>query len=154
MDKTTKWLKLVMAGVGGGIYVVSEEKAKEAKIQRKKDRDSFKVMHHLIKNGYKVFPINPNEYGKIIFGEKCLPSLDAIIENVDMVDVFRANSAVLGVTKDAIKIGAKVLWGQIGVVNHDAARLAEEAGLKVVMNRCPKIELYRPFWKPRLDPEI
>ncbi|MDO7559627.1 MAG: CoA-binding protein, partial [Paracoccaceae bacterium] len=54
------------------------------------------------------------------------------------------------ITKQAIDIGAKVLWGQIGVVDHDAARLAEEAGLKVVMDRCPKIELFRPFWKPKL----
>ena len=62
----------------------------------KKDRDSYKVMYHLIENGYKVFPINPNESGKIIFGEKCLPSLDAIKENVDMVDdsIFNRDSMV------------------------------------------------------------
>ena len=112
----------------------------------KKDRDSYKVMYHLIENGYKVFPINPNESGKIIFGEKCLPSLDAIKENVDMVDVFRAKSAVLGVTKEAIKIGAKVLWMQEGIINKEAAVLASNAGLKVVMNRCPKKELYKTYW--------
>jgi len=112
----------------------------------KKDRDSFKVMHHLIENGYKVFPINPNEYGKIIFGKKCLPSLDAIKENIDMVDVFRANSAVLGVTKDAIKIGAKVLWMQEGIINKKAEALARKAGLKVVMDRCPKKELSKTYW--------
>ena len=61
---------------------------------------------------------------------------------------------LFGIAAEAIAIGAKVLWGQIGVINYDAARLAEEAGLKVVMNRCPKIELFRPFWKPRLDLEI
>ena len=56
----------------------------------------------------------------------------------------------MGITKEAIAIGAKVLWAQIGVEDHDAAQLAEEAGLHVVMNRCPKIELFRPFWKPKL----
>ena len=104
----------------------------------KKDRDSFKVMSSLIENDYKIFPINPNESGKIILGEECLTSLDAIDENVDMVDVFRANSAVIGVTKEAIKIGAKVLWMQEGIINHEAANLAKDAGLKVIMDRCPK----------------
>ena len=112
----------------------------------KKDRDSFKVMHYLIENGYKVFPINPNEYGKIIFGEKCLPSLDAIKENVDMVDVFRAKSAVLGIAKEAIKKGVKVLWLQEGIINKEAAVLASNAGLKVVMDRCPKKELSKTYW--------
>ena len=112
----------------------------------KKDRDSFKVMYHLIENGYKIFPINPNESWKIIFGEKCLPSLDAIKENVDMVDVFRAKSAVLGVTKDEKKIGAKVLWMQEGIINKESAVLASNAGVKVVMNRCPKKELSKTYW--------
>ena len=111
----------------------------------KKNRDSYKVMHYLVENGYKVFPINPNEYGKIIFGEKCLPNLDTIKEDIDMVDVFRASSAVLGVTKEAIKIGAKVLWMQEGIVNKEAADLASNAGLKVIMDRCPKKELSKAY---------
>ncbi|MDB4830772.1 CoA-binding protein, partial [Paracoccaceae bacterium] len=69
---------------------------------------------------------------------------------VDMVEVFRRPEDLLGIAREAIAIKAKVLWGQIGVRNDDAARLAEEAGMKVVMNRCPKIELFRPFWKPKL----
>ena len=107
----------------------------------KKDRDSYKVMQSLIKNGYKVFPINPNESGKTILDLECLPNLDAVKENIDMVDVFRAHNAVMGVTKDAIKIGAKVLWMQEGIVHQEAADLAINAGLRVVMDRCPKKEL-------------
>ena len=68
--------------------------------------------------------------------------------------VFRTSDAALEVAKGAIKIGAKVIWMQIGVRNDEAARLAEAAGLKVVMNRCPKIELFRPFWKPKLGLSI
>ena len=109
----------------------------------KKDRDSYKVMQSLINNGYQVFPINPNESGKIILDLECLPNLEAVKENIDMVDIFRANDAVMGVTKDAIKIGAKVLWMQEGIVHQQAADLAINAGLRVVMNRCPKKELNR-----------
>jgi predicted CoA-binding protein len=68
-----------------------------------------------------------------------------------MVEVFRPSAELYGITEQAIAIGAKVLWGQIGVHDDRAARLAEQAGLQVVMDRCPKIELFRPFWKPRLD---
>ena len=107
----------------------------------KKHRDSYKVMQSLIENGYKVFPINPNESGKNILNLECFPSLDAVKENIDMVDVFRAHDAVMGVTKDAIKIGAKVLWMQEGIVHQEAADLAISAGLRVVMDRCPKKEL-------------
>lgn len=107
----------------------------------KEQRDSYKVMQSLIRNGYQVFPINPNEAGKTILGLECLRNLEEIEENVDMVDVFRAHNAVMDVTKEAIKIGAKVLWMQEGIVHHYAAELAESAGLKVIMDRCPKKEL-------------
>jgi len=109
----------------------------------KKDRDSYKVMQSLIKNGYRVFPINPNESGKTILDLECLPNLEAVKENIDMVDIFRAHDAVMGVTKDAIKIGAKVLWMQEGIVHQEAADLAISSGLRVVMDRCPKKELTR-----------
>lgn len=107
----------------------------------KKHRDSYKVVQSLIENGYKVFPINPNEFGKKILGLECLPNLDAIKDKVDMVNVFRTHDAVMGITKNAIKIGAKVLWMQEGIVHHKAAGLAKSAGLEVVMDRCPKKEL-------------
>ena len=105
------------------------------------DRDSYKVMESLIKNGYQIFPINPNEKGNLILGHLCYGDLNSVSGKIDMVDVFRAEDAVLGVTKEAIKIGVKVIWTQLGIINEEASELAENAGLKVIMNRCPKIEL-------------
>ena len=110
------------------------------------ERDSFKVMKVLLKNGYKVFPVNPNEEGSIILGQTCYADLNSIAESVDMVNIFRASEAVLGVTKEAIEIGAKVLWTQLNIINEEAAKVAQNAGLKVVMNRCPKIELAKEYW--------
>ena len=105
------------------------------------DRDSYKVMEALIQHGYQVFPINPNEEGNLILGQLCYADLSSVSGKIDMVDVFRAEDAVIGVTKEAIKIGAKVLWTQLDIINEEASELAEKAGLKVIMNRCPKIEL-------------
>ena len=86
---------------------------------------------------------------------KVIPFNEIISDRpVDMVEVFRKPEDLYAIAEEAISINAKVLWGQIGVINHNAAKLAEEAGLKVVMNKCPKIELFRPFWKPRLDLKI
>ena len=81
-------------------------------------------------------------------------SLKDIQEPVDMVEVFRNSDALPGIAQEAIDIGAKVLWAQIGVFNEQAAKACEDAGMKVVMNRCPKIELFRPFWKPKLNQSI
>ena len=105
------------------------------------DRDSYKVMEALIQHGYQVFPINPNEEGNLILGQLCYAELSSVSGKIDMVDVFRAEDAVIGVTKEAIKIGAKVLWTQLDIINEEASELAKKAGLKVIMNRCPKIEL-------------
>ena len=107
----------------------------------KPERDSFKVMQFLIERGYKVFPINPNLQDKIILNQKCLSSLNMVDKKIDMVDIFRQKNAVMEITKEAIDIGAKVLWTQLNVVDYEAAEIAEKAGLKVIMNRCPKIEL-------------
>ena len=98
--------------------------------------------------------INPNPNVKVIRGIPVYHSLKEIDRPVDMVEVFRPKEELYGIAEQSIAIGAKVLWGQIGVHDDRAAKLAEDAGLKVVMNRCPKIELFRPFWKPRLDLEI
>ena len=119
-----------------------------------KTKFSYGVLRVLHETGYDMIPVNPRPGLKEIRNLKVYASLDKIDRPVDMVEVFRKPEDLYDIAEEAIAIGAKVLWGQIGVINHDAARLAEEAGLKVVMNRCPKIELFRPFWKPRLDPEI
>ena len=119
-----------------------------------KTKFSYGVLRVLHETGYDMIPVNPRPKLKEIRGLKVFSTLDQIDRPVDMVEVFRKPKDLYSIAEEAIAIGAKVLWGQIGVINHDAARLAEEAGLKVVMNRCPKIELFRPFWKPRLDPEI
>ena len=119
-----------------------------------KTKFSYGVLRVLHETGYDMIPVNPRPSLKEIRGLKVYSSLDKIDRPVDMVEVFRKPEDLYGIAEEAIAIDAKVLWGQIGVINYDAARLAEEAGLKVVMNRCPKIELFRPFWKPRLDPEI
>ena len=109
-------------------------------------RDSFVVMESLLNHGYEVFPVNPNEKGNLILGQQCHESLDSIKCSIDMVDIFRAPEAVLGITQEAIQIDAKVIWMQLEIINNSAAKIAENAGLKVVMNRCPKIELAKPYW--------
>ena len=119
-----------------------------------KTKFSYGVLRVLHETGYDMIPVNPRPEITEIRNLKVYPNLAAIDRPVDMVEVFRKPEDLYGVAEEAISIGAKVLWGQIGVINYDAARLAEEAGLKVVMNRCPKIELFRPFWKPKLDQKI
>ena len=103
-------------------------------------RPSYFAMKYLKEKGFRVIPINPGQAGKEILGERVYASLEEIGERLDIVDIFRSSEAALEVTRDAIKHGAKVVWMQLGVVNADAARRAEAAGLRVVMNRCPKIE--------------
>ena len=119
-----------------------------------KTKFSYGVLRVLHETGYDMIPVNPKPEITEIRALKVYPNLAAIDRPVDMVEVFRKPEDFYGVAVEAIAIGAKVLWGQIGVINYDAARLGEDAGLKVVMNRCPKIELFRPFWKPRLDQKI
>ena len=115
-----------------------------------KTKFSYGGLRVLHETGYDMIPINPRPGLEDIRGMKVYPDLSSVDRPVDMVEVFRKSGDLYGIAEQAIAIGAKVLWGQIGVINHDAARLAEDAGLKVVMDRCPKIELFRPFWKPKL----
>ena len=119
-----------------------------------KTKFSYGVLRVLHETGYEMLPVNPDRKLNEIRGLKVYHSLKEINRPVDMVQVFRRKEELFGVAQEAIEIGAKVLWGQIGVYDDEAARISEEAGLKVVMNRCPKIELFRPFWKPRLDLKI
>ena len=119
-----------------------------------KTKFSYGVLRVLHETGYNMIPVNPKPGLREIRGLEVFPNLKKINQPVDMVEVFRRSEDLFDIAEEAIEIGAKVLWGQIGVINYEAARLAENAGLKVVMNRCPKIELFRPFWKPRLDLKI
>ena len=107
------------------------------------NRPSYFAMKYLQEKGYRVIPVNPNEAGTEILGEPAYASLAEIPEAVDMVDCFRAGAAIGPIAEQAIEIGAKVLWMQLGVTNQAAAEIAEAAGLEVVMNRCPKIEYGR-----------
>jgi len=104
-------------------------------------RDSYRCMASLLDHGYRVFPVNPRQAGEQILGQHCYSSLAEIPLPVDMVDIFRSAEAALPVTEQAIAIGTKVVWMQLGIINLAAAELAEAAGLQVVMDRCPKIEL-------------
>ena len=120
------------------------------------DKTKFRygVLRVLHETGYEMIPVNPRPGLAEIRGLKVYPNLAAIDRPVDMVEVFRKPEDLYDIAEEAISIGAKVLWGQIGVKDIAAARFAEDAGLKVVMDRCPKIELFRPFWKPKLGLSI
>ncbi len=109
----------------------------------KPNRDSYEVMQFLQRHGYRVIPVNPQAAGTTILGETCVAALGDIAEPVDMVDVFRKPDAVPAIVDEAIAIGAKTVWLQLGISHAEAAARAEAAGIAVVMDRCPKIEISR-----------
>jgi len=107
------------------------------------DRPSHEVMAFLQQRGFRVIPVNPGLAGQTLLGETVRASLAEIGEPVDMVDVFRRSEAVAPIADQAVAIGARVLWMQLGVRHDEAAGKAEAAGLTVIQDRCPKIELCR-----------
>jgi len=107
------------------------------------NRPSYFVMKYLQSKGFRVIPVNPQAVGQEILGEKVRASLAEIPDAIDMVDIFRRSEAAGPIVDDAIAKGTKVVWMQIGVRNDEAAAKAEAHGIKVVMNRCPKIEFSR-----------
>jgi len=104
----------------------------------KPERDSHQVAKYLKENDYRIVPVNPGQ--KEIFREKCYPNLKAIPFPIDIVDVFRKSDAMPPIVDDAIEIGAKMVWMQLGIVHNEAADKARKAGLEVVMDKCIKIE--------------
>jgi predicted CoA-binding protein len=145
MDHTQPYTEAYLQGILNSVKSIAMVGASPDKT-----KFSYGVLRVLNETGYEMIPVNPRPGLEEIRGLKVYPSLASIDRPVDMVEVFRRSEDLMGITKEAIAIGAKVLWSQIGVVDHDAAELAESAGLQVVMDRCPKIELFRPFWKPKL----
>ena len=107
------------------------------------NRPSYFAAKYMLEHGYTIVPVNPG--ATEILGQKCYPDLAAIPQQVDLVDVFRKPEDVMPITEEAIRIGAKCLWLQLGVINQEAADKASAAGLDVVMNRCVKIEYARLF---------
>ena len=107
------------------------------------DRPSYRVMRFLQSRGFRVIPVNPQAIGEIIHGEKVRASLTDISEPIDMVDIFRRSELVAPVVDEAIAKKAKIIWMQLDVRDDKAAAKAEAAGIDVVMNRCPAIEMPR-----------
>jgi predicted CoA-binding protein len=110
-------------------------------------RPSYFAMMYLLAKGYAIHPVNPGLAGKEILGQRVYASLKDVPAPVDMVDIFRASDAAPGVVKEALaekdRLGLKTIWMQLGIVNEQAAQMARDAGLTVIMDRCPKIEYGR-----------
>jgi uncharacterized protein len=114
-------------------------------ISPKENRPSYFVFKYLLERGYRMIPVNPGQAGKEILGQKVYAKLAEIPESVDMVDIFRASQFVMPIVQEALTLKPKpqVIWMQLTIRDDAAAALAEQAGIKMVMNRCPKIEYGR-----------
>lgn len=122
----------------------------------KSDRPSFGVMRSLLEHGYSIQPVNPGIAGQIVLGEVVVADLESCTAPIDVVDIFRNSDAAGAVVDDAIRLKdaltIRCVWMQLGVINGAAARRAQAAGIMVVMNRCPKIEIARLGLAPQTTP--
>ncbi|NIO72257.1 MAG: CoA-binding protein [Anaerolineae bacterium] len=109
----------------------------------REERDSHRVAKYLQSQGYRIIPVNPN--ADEVLGERSYPDLASVPEPIDVVDVFRRSEAVPEIVEEAIKVGARTVWMQMGVIHEEAAARAREAGLQVVMDRCMMVEHRRYF---------
>ena len=136
MAKLSKWQDpdIIKAALNENIIAVVGMSAKA-------HRASYLVGDYLIQNGYEVIPVNPRETE--ILGLKCYPSLQDVPGSIDIVNVFRASSVVPQIAKESVKIGAKYLWLQLGVISAEGVSIASQGGLQCIVDRCLKIEHVR-----------
>ena len=127
------------------IGISSEKKGEDPKNLKRKPANV--VMKYMQDFGYKVIPVNPFAEGEVINGEKVLSSLEKISEPIDIVDIFRPSKETPGIANEAVKIGSKVLWLQYGIRNEDAKKIAEDAEVQYIENKCIKQEYQRLFQK-------
>jgi len=127
------------------VGISSEKKGEDPKNLKRKPANV--VMKYMQDFGYKVIPVNPFAEGEIINGEKVVSSLEKIFEPIDIVDVFRPSKETPGFAKEAIKIGSKILWLQYGIQNEEAKKIAEDAEVQYIENKCIKQEYQRLFQK-------
>jgi len=127
------------------VGISSEKKGEDPKNLKRKPANV--VMKYMQDFGYKVIPVNPFAEGEIINGEKVVSSLEKISEPIDIVDVFRPSKETPGFAKEAIKIGSKILWLQYGIQNEEAKKIAEDAEVQYIENKCIKQEYQRLFQK-------
>ena len=118
-------------------------------VSKDEKKTSTIVMKYMIEYGFKVYPVNPSAKGEKILGEEVYAKITDINKNVDIVDVFRPSKEVYAIAKDAIKIGAKVLWLQLGIRDENAKKLVEENKMEYVENKCTKMEYQKHFLKVR-----